>query len=182
MIAKLQTDEDLLSRIQEGDSLAFAELVKRHSTKFYALSYKYLLNREEAEDLVQSAFLKLWERPDMWRANSEAKFTTWFYRIVVNMCLDIKKKHTPLAMPENFEAVENGDSQEKLTLKNERQQVLQVNIASLPKRQRTALILCVYEELSHKEAAAIMKVGEKALQSLLSRAKATLKQKMKKYM
>lgn len=182
MTTESPSDEKLLLRIQEGDHSAFATLVERHSTKYYALSYRYLLNCEEAEDMVQEAFLKLWERPDKWQANKGAKFTTWFYRIVVNMCLDKKKKQTTLPITAPEELHDPSQNQEKRTLQDEQQALLQHSITQLPKKQKTALILCIYESLSQKEAAAIMKTSEQAIQSLLVRAKKTLKQHMKKYL
>lgn len=182
MAAESLTDEELLRQVQEGNSSAFAALVRRHNIKFYSLAYRYLQSREEAEDMIQSAFLKLWERPDMWQAEKGAQFTTWFYRVIVNMCLDKKKKRYDISMPENFEISDGRANQEKNSLKKEEQVAVKSQISLLPKRQKTALILCVYEELSHKEAAEVMKLSEKALQSLLMRAKTTLKKQMKKYL
>ena len=59
------------------------------------MAYRFVGNRTEAEDMVQEAFLKLWERPAMWQVDKDTAFTTWFYRVVVNMCLDYKKKKKP---------------------------------------------------------------------------------------
>ena len=79
-------DESLLARVGEGDGPAFAMLVRRHSDRYYRLAYRYTARREEAEDIVQAAFIKLWETPDIWDPRRGAKFTTWFYRVVVNLC------------------------------------------------------------------------------------------------
>ena len=83
-----------------GSHDAFAVLVQRHTERFYRLAYRYVQNREEAEDIVQDAFLKLWEDPGRWQPERNSKFTTWFYRIVVNLCLDWQKKKRPLALDE----------------------------------------------------------------------------------
>lgn len=176
------TDEQLLEQIKDSDRHAFAELVKRHSTKFYHLAYRYMNNKEDAEDMVQTAFLKLWERPDLWQEKKGAKFTTWFYRVIVNMCIDKTRRHHELPLMEDFEISDGRENQERRLTKKQEYLLVQQKIAGLPKRQKTALILCVYEELEQKEAAKIMKVSEQALQSLLARAKATLKEQVSKYL
>ena len=96
-------DESLLARVGEGDGPAFAMLVRRHSERYYRLAYRYTARCEEAEDVVQAAFIRLWETPDIWDPRREAKFTTWFYRVVVNLCLDSRKKHGEAAIPESLE-------------------------------------------------------------------------------
>lgn len=182
MATESPDDEYLLRQIQKGDNAAFATLVKRHSTKYYNLAFRYMLNRESAEDVVQTAFLKLFENPGIWNPKKKVKFTTWFYRIVVNLCLDNKKKYTTVQLPETFEVSDGKLNQEEETLAQETKTLLAAEIASLPDRQKTALILCFYEDMSHKEAAEILAVSIQALQSLLMRAKETLKIKMKEYL
>lgn len=175
-------DESLLERIREGDGSAFAILVRRHSDRYYRLAYRYTARREEAEDIVQAAFIKLWETPDMWDPRRGARFTTWFYRVVVNLCLDSRKKHGAAAIPESFEIEDRSPDSEEKVAESEAKSLLARKIAGLPPRQRTALILCFYEELSHEDAAGVMNVSLSALRSLLMRAKATLKQEMSHYL
>jgi len=182
MATELPDDEYLLLQIQEGNNTAFAALVKRHSAKYYNLAFRYMINRESAEDIVQTAFLKLFENPEIWNPTKRVKFTTWFYRIVVNLCLDNKKKYKTVQLPEIFEICDGRPHQEEKALMQEAQSLLAAEIASLPDRQKSALILCFYEDMSHKEAAEILAVSVEALQSLLMRAKETLKIKMKEYL
>jgi len=182
MATESPDDENLLLQIQEGDNNAFATLVKKHSTKYYNLAFRYMLNREAAEDIVQTAFLKLFENPGMWSPKKGVRFTTWFYRIVVNLCLDSKKKFKEIQLPEIFEISDDRPHQEEETLTLEAQSLLAAEIASLPGRQKSALILCFYEGMSHKEAAEILAISVKAFQSLLMRAKERLKTRMKDYL
>ena len=174
-------DHELLARVQSGNHAAFSELVRRHTERFYRLAFRYLQNKEAAEDVVQDAFLKLWEDPGLWQADKNAKFTTWFYRVVVNLCLDWQKRKRPLALTEEMPLVDDRESADQAMLRREEQKVLEREIAALPERQRTALNLCFGEELSNQDAAAIMGVKLKALQSLIMRAKTTLKERMKTY-
>src|SRR5437762_13353109 len=86
-------DQQLLARIQDGSHPAFSELARRHAERFYRLAYRYVQSKEMAEDIVQDAFLKLWEDTRKWQPDRNTRFTTWFYRIVVNLCLDWQKKN-----------------------------------------------------------------------------------------
>jgi RNA polymerase sigma-70 factor (ECF subfamily) len=89
------TDEELMGLIKNGDRDAFSELVMRHTKKYYSLAYRMLSSREEAEDIVQESFLILWTNPASWDSRRQTKFTTWFYRVVANACIDMRRKHAP---------------------------------------------------------------------------------------
>ena len=175
-------DETLLERVREGDGAAFAALVGRHGERYYRLAFRFTARREEAEDVVQAAFLKLWETPEVWDPRRGARFTTWFYRVVVNLCLDGGRKRREAAVPESPEARDEGPGPEGRVAESEARALLAREIRRLPPRQRTALILCFYEELGHEEAAGIMNVSVSALRSLLMRAKAALRREMDGYL
>jgi RNA polymerase sigma-70 factor, ECF subfamily len=175
-------DRELLALIQDGSHRAFAELVQRHTQRFYRLAFRYVQNRETAEDLIQDAFLRLWENPANWQPERNSRFTTWFYRIVVNLCLDWQKKKRPVALDEEMPLVDDRETADEAITRIEAQRLLEKEIAALPQRQRTALNLCFEEGLSNQEAAEAMGVKLKALQSLIMRAKTTLKQRMKLYL
>jgi RNA polymerase sigma-70 factor (ECF subfamily) len=172
-------DQELLALIQEGSHEAFAELVQRHTERFYRLAYRYVQNRETAEDLVQDAFVGLWANPASWRAERNSKFTTWFYRIVVNLCLDWQKKKRPLPLNEEMPLADERESADEAMIRIQEQKLLEKEIAALPERQRTALNLCFDEGLTNQEAAESMGLNLKALQSLIMRAKTTLKKRVK---
>jgi RNA polymerase sigma-70 factor, ECF subfamily len=175
-------DHELLALVQDGSHPAFAELVKRHTDRFYRLAFRYLQNKEAAEDMVQDAFLKLWEDPTKWQPDRNTKFTTWFYRVVVNLCLDWQKRKRPVELHEEMPLIDDRETVDQELLRSEEQRVLEKEIAALPERQRTALNLCFDEGLSNQQAAEAMGVNLKALQSLIMRAKTTLKERMKTYL
>jgi len=174
-------DDELLALIREGSHPAFGALVKRHSERFYRLAYRFVQNREAAEDIVQDAFLKLWEDPWRWQPERNAKFTTWFYRVVVNLSLDWKKKKRPSPLDDDLPLADERETVDQAMMRNEKEKMLEREIAALPQRQRTALNLCFDAGLSNREAAEIMGVNLKALQSLIMRAKTTLKDRLKAY-
>ena len=165
-------DESMMERVKEHDHQAFSILVERYSRQFYASSYRIVMNQYEAEDIVQEAFLKLWDRPEIWKSGKGAKFTSWFYKIVMNLSLDRyrKNKKTECLDTQNndfeMQAAQHSDLQDR-----EEQAALNKALKSLPEKQLMALNLCFYEEKSRKEAADIMNISVKALESLLMRAK-----------
>ena len=175
-------DESLICRIQEGSHEAFAALVDRHSNRFYRIAYRLVSSRDDAEDIVQEAFLKLWDRPNLWDPGKRAKFTTWFYRVVINLCLDLRKKKKLINLPEDIAFADENPGPDVLFDVHQKQSVLEQFIHELPERQQLAVNLCFYEGLSNYEAAQIMGVKVKALQSLVMRAKTTLRFNVKRYL
>jgi RNA polymerase sigma-70 factor (ECF subfamily) len=175
-------DHELLALIQDGNGQAFATLVERHTERFYRLAYRYLQSKAAAEDVVQDAFVKLWENPTIWEPERNSRFTTWFYRVVVNLCLDSQKRKKPVALDEEIPLIDDREPVDETMIRIQEQKALEKEIAALPERQRTALNLCFDEGLSNQEAAAVMGVKLKALQSLIMRAKTTLKERMKAYL
>ncbi len=170
------TDEGLMAHIQKGDHQAFAALVRRHSDRFYGLAWRLLGNDAEADDVVQDAFLKLWAQPDMFRRDAGVKFTTWFYRVVSNMALDKLRGRKRWTGPEVLESMTDKEKLSDQAYEDKEMQKLMAQaINELPERQKLALTLCFYEGLSVAEAAVVIGVGEKAVESLLMRAKSGLK-------
>ena len=175
------SDDSLLQQLQQGSHLAFSELVSRYTQRFFRLAYRYVSQKEAAEDVVQRAFLKLWEKPSRYDASKGVKFTTWFSRVIINQGLDMQKKRTPLLLAEKYEAVDDSDGQEKQLIDAQQKVQLEHAIRSLPARQQTALNLCFYEQVSNAEAAQVMDVSVGAVESLLMRAKTNLRTKLEKY-
>jgi RNA polymerase sigma-70 factor (ECF subfamily) len=175
-----KSDTQLQEFIVNGNHDAFAEMVTRHTDKFFALAFRTLQHQGDSEDVVQTAFIKFWQRPQMWRAD-QAKFTTWFYRVIINACHDHRRQHAREAWadPEIIERALPHSPSEESQADNKQQQswrqsCLESGIRSLPSSQRDALNLVVYSELPQKQAAVILGVSLKALESLLVRAKCNL--------
>lgn len=170
-------DPELMSLIVKGNHDAFAEMVTRHTDRFLALAYRTLQNRSDAEDVVQAAFIKVWQKPQAWDG-SKSLFTTWFYRVVVNACHDHRRKHKRMVEIDDqvLDVVVGAEESEQEVLEQEQQKLWQkkcveIAISKLPASQRDALNLVVYSELPQKQAAKVMNISLKALESLLVRAK-----------
>lgn len=180
------SDESLVALIQDlrvnGRHEAFAALVERHTQMFFAAAYRMCGNSEESEDVVQEAFLKFWNKPQGFDASKGVKFTTWFYRVVTNLAIDhMRKKKPHLHHGAGDDVIafmpDGGPLADEVMAQDQEQSALEAAIQDLPERQKAALNLCFYEGLSNKEAAEVLGVGVKALESLLMRAKAGLRER-----
>lgn len=174
-----ESDESLMKRVCDGDHQAFSQLVRRHDRRFYAIAYRVLNERQDAEDTVQDAFIKLWQKPQMFEPDKGARFTTWFYRVITNMALDKMKKQKLVRLTDDPDAFSgdgnDGDNAEHGFIERQQQEILERVIRTLPERQKLALDLCFYEGVSNKDAADILGVSVKALEALLIRAKAKVR-------
>ncbi len=175
-----ESDKSLMARIQNGDHKAFEILVNRYTGMFFTAAYRMCSHKEEAEDIVQEAFLKLWRNPHSWDSDKGAKFSTWFYRVITNQALDQIRKKRPEYRSDILDNIsDNAASDQHKELEDRSiQDDLESAIQSLPPRQKAALNLCFYEGVSNKEAADILGVGIKAVESLLMRAKSGLRDAM----
>lgn len=171
-------DHALMAAVGKHDGGAFARLVERHYGWALGFTDRMLGTRPEAEDLVQTAFLRVWQGAARWEP--KAKFSTWLYRVLHNLCMDQFRARAAAASEPLDDALaerladETPGSEERVSGQQRAAQV-RAALAGLPVRQRAALVLCYYEELSQAEAAALLGVSEGALESLLSRGRATLR-------
>ncbi len=170
------SDEALLREVGRGDPVACRVLVERHLPALVGFSGRVLGNAAEAEDVAQDAFLRVWERTRQWRPPPR-RFRPWLYRIAYNLCIDRLRRSRDLPWPEGLDPPDpRADAGRRL----ERQALdrwLAGALGSLPERQRAALALCHEQGLSGNDAAAVMGIRVDALESLLARARRTLRQR-----
>ena len=170
------SDDDLLARVADGDERACRLLVERHLDRVLALARRMLGNASEAEDVAQDAFLALWRHAARWRPG-EAQLATWLYKVASNRCLDRLRRRPQVGLDEAPEPVADGDAERELHRQDVAREV-EAALLELPERQRLALTLCHYQELGNIEAAALMEVSVEALESLLSRGRRRLRQRL----
>jgi len=173
-------DVRLMARLAEGDRSAMAELVERHQRRFLELAHRYSGDWSAAEDIVQEAFLRVWRAAPGY--DPRAGFSTWLYRIVMNLCYDLRKKRRPgQGKPSDFEVIdETADTPLDSLEVRERALAVQRAVARLPERQRVSLILHRFSGLSVRAIAAITGSSESGVESLLVRAYEDLRKKLKK--
>jgi RNA polymerase sigma-70 factor, ECF subfamily len=163
-----------MSTIAQGDRQAFRRIVERYAKRAYAVAFRLLYNRSDAEDLTQEAFAKLWVSAPLWE-QEKGEFSTWFYRILTNACIDSRRKKKPVALDQSMEITDPAPGAEQQLSGKQTARRVQRAIEALPERQQVALTLCYYEEFSNQEAADIMGIHIKALEGLLARARKTLR-------
>ena len=165
-------------RAGRGDRHAASVLVLRHSDRVMAVCYRMLGERSAAEDATQEAFMRFWKAAATWRPQG-AQFRTWLMRIAMNLCLDrlrrSKREITDEDAPEMVDSAPRADS---MLMTRETQQRVAEAVMRLPDRQRQAIILCHYEELSNIEAATVLDTTVEAVESLLGRARRRLRDEL----
>lgn len=172
----IETEQDLIIHAQKGDQKAFKEIVHRHLPNVLALGFRMLNNASEAEDMAQDVMLSLWQNISKYDAG-KAKFSTWLYRITANRCLDRIRKKTPEQLPEDYDPVIEAEQLDNLYNKQLSKQ-METTLQTLPERQYLALVLFHYQGHRMTEVAEIMECSSEAVESLLARARRTLKQKL----
>ena len=176
-------DEELVRLAQGGDEQAFAELVERHKQKAFHIAFDFCRDREEAKDLSQDAFLKAFV--NLKNFDGRSSFYTWFYRILVNLCLDYKRrlKRSPTDSFDETLEPQIERSHEPTQPRSPDQQVfarqmsrrVDAALQALPAKQRTAFILKNHEGLSIREIAELMQTAEGTVKVHLHRAVTALR-------
>lgn len=170
-----QTDDyelRLFQRIAQGDKHAFAQLLSTYLPSLLAFIKRYIKEPAQAEDIAQETCLRVWQRAADWQAREHSP-RSWIYRIAFNLCIDAIRRQK--ASTDDVQQLIDTRSPEQDVIAQNQQQHLHGAIARLPERQRTALYLCAFQGLTNKEAAAIMKLSVDALESLLARARRSLR-------
>jgi RNA polymerase sigma-70 factor (ECF subfamily) len=170
-----ESDEALIAKAGRGDRLAASALILRHSDRVMATAWRLLQNRAAAEDATQETFLRLWKNASRWRPQG-AKFETWLIRIATNVCLDRLRRRGREAPEESApEMSDRAPLADARLIAEESRRAVQAALAQLPERQRAAIVLCHYEELSQAEGARLLGVSVDAFESLLARGRRALR-------
>jgi len=186
-------DIRLMLRVRNDDAEAFAELVDRYQQRLVGIMHHLLGNAEEAEDVAQEVFLRVYRSRHKYRP--KAKFSTWLFTIANNLALNVlrgrKRKPTvPLPAQESGplgpRPAEQIVPDRELTpahglRQRELQAVIRQALEELNERQRMAVVLNKFEEMNYAEIAAIMGLTTKAVKSLLSRARGKLREVLQPY-
>jgi len=184
-----RTDVQLMLDVKAGDEASFELLLHRYRTPLVNFLYRMVRNREQAEDLAQEVFLRVYRAREDYVPS--AKFTTWLFRIATNLALNSvrdnrhQKLEVSIDAPVTIDA-EDGDERpldipekhsniEQHLVEDARKKMILHAIDKLPEKQRAAVLLHKYQELDYAEIARILTCSESALKSLLFRAYESLR-------
>ncbi|UII73798.1 RNA polymerase sigma factor [Pseudomonas sp. HN11] len=172
-------DVELLARIGNNEPAAVNEMVTRKLPRLLALASRILGDADEARDVAQESFLRIWRHASTWRSG-EARFDTWLHRVALNLCHDRlrRRKERPLNEEEVLALADSSPSADEQLETADRNARMAAALAALPERQREAIVLQYYQELSNIDAAALMNISVEALESLLSRARRQLRSQL----
>ncbi len=181
----LAAERDLVQRAQEGDSGAFSELVLSHQQFAYNVALRAVNNSQDAEDIVQEAFVRAWKSLSRFRA--DARFRTWLYRIVINLCYNQlpKLQKEPELLNDDQDGQwnkvnqRNGDPVGSLEQK-EVLDLIKRQIKTLPASYQIMLLLRVQEDCSYAEISEIMDLPLGTVKTGIFRARERLKEALAK--
>ena len=170
------SDEDLMARIAGGDEPAFRLLARRYAVRAVGLARRIIGNDADAEEVVQEALLRVWTNAPRWRPL--AAFRTWFYRVVLNLCLSRRRRAPFLPLAAAGDPPDPSADVAAAAERDETDRRIAAAIGDLPDRQRAAIVLTYYEGLSNAETAAILETSVSSVEALLVRAKRSLRDKL----
>ena len=184
----VRTDVQLMLDVKAGDEASFELLLQRYRTPLVNFLYRMVRNREQAEDLAQEVFLRVYRAREDYVPS--AKFTTWLFRIATNLALnsvrDTRYRKLEVSIDAPISEAEDGDERtldipekhpniEQHLVEDARRKMIRHAIDKLPEKQRAAVLLHKYQELDYAEIAKILACSESALKSLLFRAYESLR-------
>lgn len=186
----MQDDNQLILKAQKGDNVAFEQLVMRYDRHVLNIAYGYRNNQDDADDIYQEVFLRVYKGLKNFQARS--KFSTWLYRITVNVCIEFKRKgkvrkHESLHIaggdegnPITFEAtIDSGLRTDKSILDTEMNSLIQTEVDKLPKQLKMAFTLKYYQGHKIKEISKMMNCTEGTIKSYLFTSSRKLREKLK---
>jgi RNA polymerase sigma-70 factor (ECF subfamily) len=178
--AMKEIDTALVRACQRGDIEAFEQIFRVYRNPVFRLAYRFTGNRDDAEDLTQEIFLKVFENISSFRY--ESSFATWLYRIAVNTCMNFQRDKKPAESLGVTDDLGSSVSPEAICERGELQRKIEAEIASLPSPLKIAFLLVVVEGMTYREASEILGLSVDALRMRVSRARQILREKLKGYM
>ena len=172
------SDDNLLMATARGDRAAFRRLMERHTRGMVALAQRITGNAADADEVVQDTFLKLWSMAGRWRPETQAKLSTWIYRVTLNACIDRRRKTTFLPLEDAGDPPDPAQGGLDRAMARESHEVVRAFLDRLPRRQKEALVLYYFGEMTAPQAARVMEMSVPAFEALLVRGKRGLKRAM----
>jgi len=181
-------ENDIVRELQRGNTEKFAKLVDIYKNKVFAFAYKFTNDYNEAQDLSQEIFIKIYNNISKFRF--ESSISTWIYKIATNMCIDYKRKKKKEILNFNEELSQEGslsiqlnsrdNSPEEIIISDEKQREVHKVIYNLPDIYKTVIMMYHFNELSYKEISTALSISEKTVETRLYRARRLLRDELSK--
>ncbi|OGR57249.1 MAG: hypothetical protein A3I11_09230 [Elusimicrobia bacterium RIFCSPLOWO2_02_FULL_39_32] len=179
-----EQDIEWMLQAQKGDLNAFAKIIEKYEKPLFNFFFRFLGNKETAEDAAQQLFLQVYKSLPRYRI--EAKFSTYLYRIARNLAINISRRNHFLSFFSLSDFLEQEDPPgpkkerpEEILERNEREDQIKKALSLLPLRQRLAIILAYFEDCPMQEIAERMECTVSSVEALLFRARVSLKKHLK---
>lgn len=178
-----ENDEDLLQRCRRGDQMAWHELVSRHTRPVFNLAYRFVGRVDEAEDLTQEIFVKVYQGLDRYRS-AEGAFSTWLATVARNHAIDHYRRRREESLrraeePDILAGIASTDESPFMTLeRKERVRLVQSGLRALPVELREPIVLCDLRGLAYQEAARILGIPLGTVKSRLNRGRLELARRL----
>lgn len=185
MNSKIIIEEELLKLIREaqrGDLNAFETVLKNYQYYAYTVAFRVLTNDDDAKDVVQECFIRIWK--NLGGYNAKVKFTTWMYKIVINLCYDkLRRRKSEYERNEVLDEqfIGSDDNPEQLLSNKEQAEIIKHISDGLPEKQRMVFVLRDLEELTTDEVSQIMEMSVESVKANLSIARKTIRAKLIKW-
>ena len=174
MRVQVDPDAELVAAVGRGEDAALRALIARKLPRIHGLALRLLGDAGEADDVAQEALLRTWRQARGWRPG-EARFDTWLHRVVLNLCTDRLRKRRDVLLAEPPEQPDPAPAADQRLASEEVIRRVRAALDGLPPRQRQAIMLHTYQALSNIEIGAVLGISVEAVESLLSRARRTLR-------
>ena len=167
-------DDALLARIARGDAAAVRQMVRTKLPRVLALATRLIRDRAEAEDIAQEVFVRAWAHAGRWQPG-RARLDTWLHTVTLNLCRDRLRKRVDIPAATLPDRPDPAPTAERRLIDAGRDHAVAMAIHALPERQREAIVLAHYQGLSNPEVAAALATSVEAVESLLARARRSLR-------
>ncbi len=185
MNSKVINEKELLELIKkavDGDLSAFGTILKNYQYYAYTVAFRVLTNDDDAKDVVQECFVRIWK--NLGSYNRKVKFTTWMYKIVINLCYDklrSRKKENERRETLDDDFVSAIDNPEKELTNKEQAEIIKRISDGLPEKQKMVFVLRDLEELTTEEVSQITNISVESVKTNLSLARKTIRTKLIKW-
>lgn len=171
-----ESDEELVSKVRSGDTETFRALVDRYARRVYALGLRFFRNREDAQDFLQDAFVRAYQKLEQFRGDS--RFYSWLMRVAYSVGLNTLRSRKDTSDVEDVALVDPGPSAEDLDLGKRAKQIVQQEVAELPPRYRICVEMFFFYGLSYPEISEMTGFPVNTIKSHVFRAKKQLRDRL----